>query len=129
MPTSKGFVPNEAGIAALLVSPAMSSAMYAAGQDVAEAAARRVPHRAGALAAAFRVESATATIRTRRGGQSQRASGRVVNDQPYALAVEFGYTDAAGRQHTGTHVLGALAATRAAKSARAAARAARRESS
>ena len=119
------FEVDRAGLAALLVSDGMRAAMTAAGQDVAGAASLTAPYRTGRLAASFRVEPTIATVVTKRGGESRRASGRVVADAPYAAAVEFGHLAGAVRAHAGfryvipgAYTLGALAATRAARAAR-----------
>ena len=103
----------------------MRAAMTAAGQDVAGAASLTAPYRTGRLAASVRVEPTIATVVTKRGGESRRASGRVVADAPYAAAVEFGHLAGAVRAHAGfryvipgAYTLGALAATRAARAAR-----------
>lgn len=111
------FRPDSAGIAALLVSGPMQAAMLAAGQDVAAEASRRAPRASGALAASFRAEPATATIRTR-GGTSRRASGRVVADVPHAAATEFGHATQAGTPVPGAHTLGLIAAGKSARGRR-----------
>lgn len=111
------FKPNKPGIAAFLVSGPMRAAVLGAGRDVAAEAARRTPRASGALAASYRVEPATATIRTRRDGETRRASGRVINDAPHAAALEFGHASPSGTPVPGVHVLGRMAATKAAKAA------------
>ena len=98
---TKDFEIDKAGLAALLVSDDMRAAMTAAGQDVAGAASLTAPYRTGRLAASFRVEPTIATVVTKRGGESRRASGRVVADAPYAAAVEFGHLAGAVRAHAG----------------------------
>ncbi|WP_454931097.1 HK97 gp10 family phage protein [Actinomyces israelii] len=124
---------DRAGVEALLVSSGMRAAMTGAGQDVAQVAQLTAPHSSGRLAASFRVEPTTATVVTKRDGQTRRASGRVVTDLPYAAAVEFGHL--AGKMHShagfrwvvpGAYTLGRLAATKASKAAAKAARAARK---
>lgn len=122
---ARTFEVDRAGLAALLVSDGMRAAMTAAGQDVAGAASLTAPYRTGRLAASFRVEPTIATVVTKRGGESRRASGRVISDSPYAAAVEFGHLAGAVRAHAGfryvipgAYTLGALAATRAARAAR-----------
>lgn len=112
-----GFKPDRAGIAALLVSGPMQAAMLAAGQDVAAEASRRAPRASGRLAASFRAEPATATVRTR-SGTSRRASGRVVADVPYAAATEFGHASSAGTPVPGAHTLGLMAAAKSARAGR-----------
>ena len=121
----RSFVIDRAGVDALLVSSGMRAAMTGAGQDVAQVAQFTAPHSSGRLAGSFRVEPTTATVVTQRGGQTRRASGRVVADAPYAAAVEFGHLAGAIRAHAGfqyvipgAYTLGALAATRAARAAR-----------
>lgn len=107
-----------------MVSQPMQAAMLAAGQDVAAEAARRSPRRTGQLASSFSVESTVATV-VARGRASRRASGRVTTDAPHAAATEFGHmsgkaTGAGGVRSAvpGAHVLGELAATKAARAAR-----------
>lgn len=124
---------DRAGLAGLLVSSGMQAAMTAAGQDVAQAASFSAPSRTGSLAGSYRVEPTTVRVRTKRGGPLPRASGRVVNDDPYAAAVEFGHLAGPVRGHAGfrwvvpgAHTLGRLAATKASKAARAAAARSRR---
>ena len=91
---------------------------------MAAEAARRAPRRTGRLAGSYRVESATATVTTRRGGATRRASGRVISDSPYAAAVEFGHLAGRVKGHEGfryvvpgAHVLGLMAGSRAARAA------------
>lgn len=129
----RSFVIDRAGVEALLVSSGMRAAMTGAGQDVAQVAQLTAPHSSGRLAASFRVEPTTATVVTKRDGQTRRASGRVVTDLPYSAAVEFGHL--AGKMHghagfrwvvPGSYTLGRLAATKASKAAAKAARAARK---
>lgn len=121
----RSFVIDRAGVEALLVSSGMRAAMTGAGQDVAQVAQFTAPHATGRLAGSFRVEPTTATVVTRRGGQTRRASGRVVTDLPYAAAVEFGHLAGKVRGHSGfrwvvpgAYTLGRLAATKAARAAR-----------
>lgn len=124
---------DRAGLAGLLVSSGMQAAMTAAGQDVAQAVQLTAPYVTGRLAGSFRVEPTTATVVTKRDGQTRRASGRVVTDLPYSAAVEFGHL--AGKVHghagfrwvvPGSYTLGRLAATKASKTAAKAARASRK---
>ena len=122
---TKDFEIDKAGLAALFISSDMQAAMTAAGQDVAGAASLTAPYRTGRLAASFRVEPTIATVVTKRGGESRRASGRVVGDPPDAAPRELGHRARAGRAPPrlryglpGAYTLGALAATRAARAAR-----------
>lgn len=108
---------DRAGIAALMVSETMAAAMRGIGADVAAEASRRAPKRTGTMADAYKVQPTTATIRTRF-GISRRASGRVVNDNPHALAAEFGHAAPGGVVVPGTHTLGRLAGAKSAKTAR-----------
>lgn len=110
-----GFIPDQRGIAALLVSSAMRSAMTAAGREVAKEATRTAPKATGAMADRYHVEPTTALVRTRRGGDQPRASGRVINDSPHAAPNEFGYTAPNGRRIPGHNTLGKLARTRRAR--------------
>ncbi|WP_172121311.1 HK97 gp10 family phage protein [Actinomyces faecalis] len=103
------------GAQALLVSSGMRAAMLAAAQEVAQEASRTAPSRSGALAGSYRTESATARVRTRRGGVSERAAGRVLNDSPHAAAVEFGHAGPGGAPVAGAHTLGRLAGSKRAK--------------
>lgn len=121
----RSFVIDRAGVDALLVSSGMRAAITGAGQDVAQVAQFTAPHSSGRLAGSFRVEPTTATVVTQRGGQTRRASGRVVTDLPYAAAVEFGHLASKVRGHSsfrwvvpGAYTLGRLAATKASRAAR-----------
>ena len=121
----RSFVIDRAGVDALLVSSGMRAAITGAGQDVAQVAQFTAPHSSGRLAGSFRVEPTTATVVTQRGGQTRRASGRVVTDLPYAAAVEFGHLAGRVRGHSGfrwvvpgAYTLGRLAATKASRAAR-----------
>jgi hypothetical protein len=107
---------DKRGAQALLVSSGMRAAMLAAAQEVAQEASRTAPSRSGALGGSYRTESATARVRTR-DGATERAAGRVVNDSPYAAAVEFGHAGPGGAPVAGAHTLGRLAGSKRARAA------------
>ncbi|MBS4999075.1 MAG: hypothetical protein KHZ32_03450 [Actinomyces sp.] len=109
------FVRNDASIEALLQSEAISRAMVSEAEAVRAAAAAAAPKRERVLAEAYKVEAVTATVKTRRNGSSRRAAGRVINDAPHAVPVEFGHFTADGRRVPGRHTLGKLAGSKRAR--------------
>lgn len=109
------FVVSSASIEALLQSASISEAMVSEAESLRAAAAAAAPKRDRVLTDAYRVEAVTATVKTRRNGASRRAVGRVVNDAPHAVPVEFGHFARDGRRVTGHHTLGKLAGSKRAR--------------
>lgn len=109
------FVVSSAAIEALLQSASISEAMVSEAEAVRAAAAAAAPKRDRVLASAYRVEAVTATVKTRRNGSSRRAAGRVANDAPHAVPVEFGHFTRDGRRVPGRHTLGKLAGSKRAR--------------
>lgn len=108
------FVRNDASIEALLQSEAIGRAMVSEAEAV-RAAAAAAPKRDRVLSDAYKVEAVTATVKTRRNGSSRRAAGRVANDAPHAVPVEFGHFTVDGRRVPGRHTLGKLAGSKRAR--------------
>lgn len=108
-------VRNNLSIEALLQSEAISRAMVSEAEAVRAAAAASAPKRDRVLAEAYKVEAVTATVKTRRNGWSRRAAGRVVNDAPHAVPIEFGHFTTNGRRVPGRHTLGKLAGSKRAR--------------
>ena len=99
-----------AGIQVFLRGPEIGAAMVAAARGLRDQAQRTAPKgKSGRLAASYKVEAAEAAVKTRQGGTHTRAVGRVYNDAPHALAVEFGHRARDGTTVPGAHTLGLLA--------------------
>lgn len=109
------FVRNDASIEALLQSEAIGRAMVSEAEAVRAAAAAAAPKRDRVLAEAYKVEAVIAEVPTRRNGTSRRAAGRVINDAPHAVPVEFGHFARDGRRVPGHHTLGKLAGSKRAR--------------
>lgn len=109
------FVVSSASIEALLQSASISEAMVSEAEAVRAAAEAAAPKRDRVLSDAYKVEAVTATVKTRRNGSSRRAAGRVSNDAPHAVPVEFGHFTADGRRVAGHHTLGKLAGSKRAR--------------
>lgn len=112
-------VRNNLSIEALLQSEAISEAMVREAEAVRAAAAAAVPKRDRVLAEAYKVEAVMAEVPTRRNGTSRRAAGRVINDAPHAVPVEFGHFTKNGRRVPAQRTLGLLAGSRRARKGRA----------
>lgn len=112
------FVRNSLSIEAFLQSEAISRAMVSEAEEVREAAEAAAPKRDRVLAEAYWVEDVTATVKTRRNGTSRRAAGRVINDAPHAVSVEFGHFTKKGRRVPAQRTLGLLAGSRRARKGR-----------
>lgn len=113
------FVRNSLSIEAFLQSEAISRAMVSEAEEVRAAAEAAAPKRDRVLAEAYWVEDVTATVKTRRNGTSRRAAGRVINDAPHAVSVEFGHFTKTGRRVPAQRTLGMLAGSRRARKGRA----------
>ena len=109
------FVRNDVSIEALLQSEAIGRAMVSEAEAVRAAAAAAAPKRDRVLASAYKVEAVTATVKTRRNGSSRRAAGRVANDAPHAVPVEFGHFTKDGRRVPAQRTLGKLAGSKRAR--------------
>lgn len=109
------FVRNDASIEALLQSEAIGRAMVSEAEAVRAAAAAPAPKRDRVLSDAYKVEAVTATVKTRRNGTSRRAAGRVTNDAPHAVPVEFGHFTKNGRRVPAQRTLGLLAGSKRAR--------------
>lgn len=109
------FVRNDVSIEALLQSEGIGRAMVSEAEAVRAAAEAAAPKRDRVLSDAYKVEAVTATVKTRRNGSSRRAAGRVSNDAPHAVPVEFGHFTRDGRRVAGRHTLGKLAGSKRAR--------------
>ena len=102
------FVRNSPSIEALMQSEAMGRAMVSEAEAVRAAAAAEAPKRDRVLAESYTVEAVMAEVPTRRNGTSRRAAGRVTNDAPHAVPVEFGHFTKEGRRVPAQRTLGLL---------------------
>ena len=112
------FVRNSPSIEALMQSEAMGRAMLSEAEAVRAAAAAEAPKRDRVLAEEYKVEAVMAEVPTRRNGTSRRAAGRVTNDAPHAVPVEFGHFTKEGRRVPAKRTLGKLAGSRRARKGR-----------
>lgn len=112
------FVRNSPSIEALLQSEAISRAMVSEAEEVRAAAEAAAPKRDRVLAEAYKVEAVMAEVPTRRNGTSRRAAGRVTNNAPHAVPVEFGHFTKNGRRVPAQRTLGLLAGSRRARKGR-----------
>lgn len=112
------FVRNGPSIEALMQSEAMGRAMVSEAEAVRAAAAAEAPKRDRVLAESYTVEAVMAEVPTRRNGTSRRAAGRVTNDAPHAVPVEFGHFTKEGRRVPAKRTLGLLAGSRRARKGR-----------
>lgn len=111
-------VRNILSIETLLQSEAIGRAMVSEAEAVRAAAAASAPKRDRVLAEAYKVEAVMAEVPTRRNGTSRRAAGRVYNDAPHAVPVEFGHFTKNGRRVPAQRTLGLLAGSRRARKGR-----------
>lgn len=104
-----GFKRDTQAIGAFLSSGALAPALLKEAEQLRAAAAAAAPRgssdRGGHLADSYKAETAKAPIRP---GGPVRDVGRVYNDTPHALAVEFGHRSKAGNPVPGAHTLGKL---------------------
>lgn len=112
------FMRNSPSIEALMQSEAMGRAMLSEAEAVRAAAAAEAPKRDRVLAEAYKVEAVMVEVPTRRNGTSRRAAGRVTNDAPHAVPVEFGHFTKNGRRVPAQRTLGLLAGSRRARKGR-----------
>lgn len=107
---SNRLVRDSAGIEAFLRSGALAPALHREAEQLRAAAAAAAPRgTAGVLADSYKVETAKAPLRP---GGPVRDVGRVYNDAPHALAVEFGHRSRSGKPVPGAHTLRALLGAR-----------------
>ena len=96
-------------IDAFLRSGALAPALLKEAEQLRAAAAAAAPRgssdKRGHLSDAYKAETAQAPLRP---GGPVRDVGRVYNDAPHALAVEFGHRSKAGNPVPGAHTLGKL---------------------
>ena len=111
-------VVSSAAIEALLQSASIREAMVSEAESLRAAAAAAAPKRDRVLAESYTVEAVTASVKTRRNGTSRRAAGRVANDAPHAVPIEFGHFTKDGRRVPAQHTLGKLAGSRSARKGR-----------
>lgn len=107
---SNRLVRDSAGIEAFLSSGALAPSLHREAEQLRAAAAAAAPRgTAGVLADSYKVETTKAPLRP---GGPVRDVGRVYNDAPHALTVEFGHRSRAGKPVPGAHTLRALLGAR-----------------
>lgn len=104
-----GFKRDTQAIDAFLRSGALAPALLKEAEQLRAAAAAAAPRgssdKAGHLADSYKAETTRAPFYQ---GGPIRDVGRVYNDAPHALAVEFGHRSKAGNPVPGAHTLGKL---------------------
>lgn len=111
---SNRLVRDSAGIEAFLRSGALAPALRREAEQLRAAAAAAAPRgTAGVLADSYKAETTQAPLRP---GGSVRDVGRVYNDAPHALAVEFGHRTRDRTPVPGAHTLRTLIGARKQKS-------------
>lgn len=97
---------DSAGIKGFLQSGALAPGLHQEAEQLRAAAAAAAPRGlTDNLADSYKVETTKAPLRP---GGPVRDVGRVYNDAPHALAVEFGHRSRAGNPVPGAHTLGKL---------------------
>lgn len=97
---------DSAGIKGFLQSGALAPGLHQEAEQLRAAAAADAPRGlTDNLADSYKVETTKAPLRP---GGPVRDVGRVYNDAPHALAVEFGHRSRAGNPVPGAHTLGKL---------------------
>ena len=108
-----GFKRVTQAIGAFLSSGALAPALLGEAEQLRAAAAAAAPRgssdRGRRLADSYKVETTKAPLSP---GGPVRDVGRVYNDAPHALAVEFGHRSRAGKPVPGAHTLRALLGAR-----------------
>ena len=103
------FKRDQQAISAFLRSGALAPALLKEAEQLRAAAAAAAPrsatNRGTRLADSYKAEPTQSPLSP--GGQA-RDIGRVYNDAPHALAVEFGHRSKAGNPVPGAHTLGKL---------------------
>lgn len=101
---------DSAGIKGFLESGALAPGLHREAEQLRAAAAAAAPRGlTDNLADSYKVETTKAPLRP---GGPVRDVGRVYNDAPHALAVEFGHRSRAGKPVPGAHTLRALLGAR-----------------
>ena len=101
---------DSAGIKGFLQSGALAPGLHREAEQLRAAAAAAAPRGlTDNLADSYKVETTKAPLRP---GGPVRDVGRVYNDAPHALAVEFGHRNRAGKPVPGAHTLRALLGAR-----------------
>lgn len=101
---------DSAGIKGFLQSGALAPGLHREAEQLRAAAAAAAPRGlTDNLADSYKVETTKAPLRP---GGPVRDVGRVYNDAPHALAVEFGHRSRAGKPVPGAHTLRALLGAR-----------------
>lgn len=101
---------DSAGIQGFLQSGALAPGLHQEAEQLRAAAAAAAPRGlTDNLADSYKVETTKAPLRP---GGPVRDVGRVYNDAPHVLAVEFGHRSRAGKPVTGAHTLRALLGAR-----------------
>lgn len=107
---SNRLVRDSAGIEAFLSSGALTPALRREAEQLRAAAAAAAPRGVtGVLANSYKAETTQAPLRP---GGPVRDVGRVYNDAPHALTVEFGRRARTGKPVPGAHTLRALLGAR-----------------
>ena len=97
---------DSAGIKGFLQSGALAPGLHQEAEQLRAAAAAAAPRGlTDNLADSYKVETTKAPLRP---GGPVRDVGRVYNDAPHVLAVEFGHRSRAGNPVPGAHTLGKL---------------------
>lgn len=97
---------DSAGIKGFLQSGALAPGLHQEAEQLRAAAAAAAPRGlTDNLADSYKVETTKAPLRP---GGPVRDVGRVYNDAPHVLAVEFGHRSRAGKPVPGAHTLGKL---------------------
>ena len=101
---------DSAGIKGFLQSGALAPGLHKEAEQLRAAAAAAAPRGlTDNLADSYKVETTKAPLRP---GGPVRDVGRVYNDAPHALAVEFGHRSRTGKPVPGAHTLRALLGAR-----------------
>ena len=101
---------DSAGIKGFLQSGALAPGLHKEAEQLRAAAAAAAPRGlTDSLADSYKAETAKAPLRP---GGPVRDVGRVYNDAPHALAVEFGHRSRTGKPVPGAHTLRALLGAR-----------------
>ena len=101
---------DSAGIKGFLQSGALAPGLHQEPEQLRAAAAAAAPRGlTDNLADSYKVETTKAPLRP---GGPVRDVGRVYNDAPHVLAVEFGHRSRAGKPVPGAHTLRALLGAR-----------------
>lgn len=101
---------DSAGIKGFLQSGALAPGLHKEAAQLRAAAAAAAPRGlTDSLADSYKAETTKAPLRP---GGPVRDVGRVYNDAPHALAIEFGHRSRTGKPVPGAHTLRALLGSR-----------------